>query len=60
MNDSRYKLDKDANSLGGGSSTANLNHMAMKDNLVSMNRGGSDFKMGGSGNGASRNGDLDR
>lgn len=60
MNDSRDKLEKEVNSLGEGSSTANLNHMAMKDNLVSMNRGGSDFKMGGGSMGASRNSDLDR
>lgn len=68
MTDSRDKLDKDANSLGEGSpissprssSTANLAHMAMKDNLVSLNRGGSDMKMGGGATSSSRNGDLDR
>ena len=60
MMDSRDKFDKDANSLGEGSSNANLAHMAMKDNLVSLNRGGSDFKMGGGSTSASRNGDLDR
>ena len=47
-----------------GSSTANL-HMAMKDNLVSLNRGGSDSNtkylgQGGGHLGSSKNSDLDR
>jgi hypothetical protein len=60
MTDSRDKLDKDANSMDEGSSNANLAHMAMKDNLVSLNRGGSDMKLGGGATSSSRNGDLDR
>lgn len=61
MTDSKDQTDKDINSLGEGSSTANM-HMAMKDNLVSLNRGGSDMKYLGerSGKGGSRNQDLDR
>ena len=34
--------------------------MAMKDNLVSLNRGGSEFKMGAGATSSSKNGDLDR